>query len=65
MKHLLIFSIICFSLLLFACTNKAERENNNQHTTIQWRGVDRTGIFHETGLMISWYQDGPELLWYV
>ena len=65
MKYLLIFSTICFSLFLFACTNRAERENNNQHITIQWRGVDRTGIFHETGLLTSWSQDGPELLWYV
>jgi outer membrane protein assembly factor BamB len=33
-------------------------------TTIQWRGENRTGIFNETGLLKSWSQNGPELLWY-
>lgn len=32
--------------------------------TIQWRGVDRTGIYKETGLMKSWPANGPELLWH-
>mgnify|MGYP004703203925 CR=1 FL=1 len=29
----------------------------------QWRGPDRRGIFHETGLLHSWPENGPELLW--
>jgi len=29
---------------------------------IQWRN-DRTGIYKETGLMQSWPQNGPEMLW--
>jgi outer membrane protein assembly factor BamB len=33
-------------------------------TIIQWRGIDRSGVFHETGLMTSWAEDGPELLWH-
>ncbi len=32
--------------------------------TIQWRGADRTGIYHETGLLKEWPADGPELLWH-
>ena len=64
MKHLLIFSIICSSLFLLACTNKAEGDNNQHTTTIQWRGIDRTGIFHETGLMTSWEENEPQLLWH-
>ena len=28
-----------------------------------WRGADRTGISHETGLMTSWPEGGPKLLW--
>jgi outer membrane protein assembly factor BamB len=35
-------------------------QNNNSS---QWRGPDRKGIFHETGLLNSWPQNGPELLW--
>jgi outer membrane protein assembly factor BamB len=29
---------------------------------IQWRG-DRTGIYRESGLLKSWTEDGPQLLW--
>ena len=29
----------------------------------QWRGPDRNGIFPETGLLKSWPESGPELLW--
>jgi outer membrane protein assembly factor BamB len=28
-----------------------------------WRGADRTGVSHETGLMTSWPNGGPNLLW--
>ncbi|HVC94606.1 MAG TPA: PQQ-binding-like beta-propeller repeat protein [Pirellulales bacterium] len=28
-----------------------------------WRGADRTGISHETGLMTFWPEGGPKLLW--
>lgn len=30
---------------------------------LQWRGADRTGYYHETGLMQSWPEAGPPLLW--
>ena len=33
-------------------------------TTIQWRGEDRTGIYNETGLLKSWSENEPELLWH-
>jgi outer membrane protein assembly factor BamB len=29
----------------------------------QWRGPDRTGVSHETGLLKSWPPDGPRLVW--
>jgi outer membrane protein assembly factor BamB len=32
-------------------------------TTAQWRGVARDGIYHETNLLKSWPENGPELLW--
>jgi outer membrane protein assembly factor BamB len=31
---------------------------------IQWRGTDRTGIYRETGLLTSWPESGPALLWH-
>ncbi|MFH1298155.1 MAG: PQQ-binding-like beta-propeller repeat protein [Bacteroidota bacterium] len=30
---------------------------------LQWRGADRRGLYHETGLLQSWPEEGPELLW--
>ena len=29
----------------------------------QWRGPERSGISHETGLLKSWPKDGPALVW--
>jgi len=29
----------------------------------QWRGLDRTGIYHEENLLNKWPDNGPELLW--
>ncbi len=31
----------------------------------QWKGPDRNGISYETGLLKSWPQNGPKLLWSV
>jgi outer membrane protein assembly factor BamB len=28
-----------------------------------WRGPDRQGIFHESGLLQDWHEGAPELLW--
>jgi len=30
----------------------------------QWRGPNRNGIYNETGLLKSWPQNGPALLWH-
>ncbi|HNX79920.1 MAG TPA: hypothetical protein PKJ24_08550, partial [Prolixibacteraceae bacterium] len=32
-------------------------------TIYQWRGPERSGIYPESGLLKSWPQNGPELLW--
>ena len=32
-------------------------------STIGWRGPNRDGIYPEKGLLKTWPQDGPELLW--
>jgi outer membrane protein assembly factor BamB len=30
---------------------------------LQWRGTERTGIYHETNLLKSWPEAGPALIW--
>jgi outer membrane protein assembly factor BamB len=34
-------------------------------TTSEWRGIGRTGVYNETGLLKKWPDKGPELLWSV
>lgn len=36
----------------------------NAQTNIQWRGTDRNGIYHETGLAEKWPAEGPALKWH-
>lgn len=49
----LLISLICFATLtVFAQSN------------IQWRGINRTGIYNETGLLSVWPEAGPTLLWH-
>jgi outer membrane protein assembly factor BamB len=30
----------------------------------RWRGSDATGIYYETGLLETWPENGPDILWY-
>jgi outer membrane protein assembly factor BamB len=56
---ILTLSITTFVLGLLACSG-----NSKQGATIQWRGTDRSGVYHETGLKTAWATDGPELIWH-
>ncbi|MCD7900203.1 MAG: PQQ-binding-like beta-propeller repeat protein [Bacteroides sp.] len=47
--------ILCLSLL----TLSLSAQDN-----IQWRGTDRSGIYNEPGLLKSWPEKGPDLLWH-
>jgi outer membrane protein assembly factor BamB len=47
---------VILSALLIVATSVAAQE------VIQWRG-DRTGIYKESGLLKSWADGGPQLLW--
>lgn len=49
--YLLLFVIVAF----FSCSK--------QQDIAQWRGVNRDGVFNEEGLLKSWPDEGPELLW--
>jgi len=49
------------TVLLFSCllvTSALWAQNN-----IEWRGTNRTGIYNEAGLLKSWPESGPEMLW--
>jgi outer membrane protein assembly factor BamB len=50
-------SILAFSLTFIILCQGCK------HETAQWRGPNRDGIFHETGLLDQWPGNGPELLW--
>src|SRR5438309_1825467 len=47
------------AVLLFARTGRMVRADDWP----QWLGPDRTNVSKETGLLRSWPQDGPKLLW--
>jgi len=54
-KNILIIALLIFSIHLFS-----------QSVSIpQWRGPERDGIYPETGLLQSWPDGGPPLLWSV
>ena len=36
---------------------------NQEPTVYEWRGLDRAGIYYEEGLLKSWPDNGPELIW--
>ena len=51
-----IIYLVCL-LSIGACTTKKEISD--------WRGPNRDGIYHESGLLKQWPEEGPELLWSV
>lgn len=53
MKSLLLIALV---VMLFACTQTETK-------IYQWRGVDRTGIYSEEGLLKEWPEEGPGEIW--
>ena len=51
-KTVLLFSCLIVTSVLLAQSN------------IGWRGTDRTGIYKEAGLLKSWPEKGPDMLWH-
>ncbi len=49
-----IFLIIALSILSF---------NAFSQEVSEWRGVGRTGVYHEAGLLKQWPEAGPQQLW--
>jgi outer membrane protein assembly factor BamB len=50
--------IFAFIVLICLVTSKLTAQ-----TSSGWRGPSRDGVFRETGLLKSWPEGGPELLW--
>lgn len=55
MKNL--FLLLTVSLLL--------QSTSFSQVISEWRGIGRTGVYNETGLLKEWPKDGPPLLWSV
>ncbi|MEI7595634.1 MAG: PQQ-binding-like beta-propeller repeat protein [Bacteroidota bacterium] len=49
--------LLSLSLLLFSGWANAQIES-------QWRGINRDGVYTETGLIKQWPADGPKILWH-
>lgn len=45
-------------LLVFALSQPLKAQSQ-----LGWRGPDRNGVYPETGLLQSWPEEGPELVW--
>ena len=52
-----------FVLISIALAGCAFNSKDLPPDYIEWRN-DRTGIYNETGLLKTWDEDGPEMLWY-
>ena len=52
--------VILVTLLLAALGVLAE---NSEHSWPQFHGPDRDNISHETGLLDTWPDEGPALVW--
>jgi len=57
-----LFIITLFSTaLLYSCNISSQKAPVSENS--QWRGEGRDGIYHETGLLKEWPNEGPQLLW--
>ena len=59
MKRYLFIILILFSMMCSTCVPSSKDTSKNW----QWRGDNRDGVYHETGLLKEWPADGPQLLW--
>lgn len=50
-------------LLIFLLSLTASTFNAFSQNISEWRGPNRSGVYHETGLLKVWPENGPQLLW--
>ena len=60
-------ALVSLSVVNFSCGGSSKSDDFNPDWNAQsqhgWRGPDRSGTYHETGLLKSWAEEGPTLLW--
>ena len=62
MKNLILLSLLLF---LYSCSETIKTEEKSEAPEIaQWRGDNRDGKYNESGLLKSWPENGPELVWF-
>ncbi len=49
--------------ILFAIVISIAFQSSYSQVVSKWRGLGRTGIYEETGLLKEWPEGGPEKLW--
>jgi outer membrane protein assembly factor BamB len=49
--------------LIFVLALNGLTQNVFSQEISEWRGIGRTGVYHEAGLLKSWPENGPQLLW--
>jgi outer membrane protein assembly factor BamB len=59
MKTLILTGKITFIVSFFICLQSC----SDAQTFSEWRPENRTGVSAETGLLKSWPEEGPELIW--
>jgi outer membrane protein assembly factor BamB len=64
-KSRLLTSIAALCLCLLAVLASSANMAASTSDWPQWRGPQRSGISHESGLLKQWPADGPKLLWQV
>src|SRR6266446_4889570 len=57
------FSRHCLICLLIALTLAASSRADDAPDWPQWRGPDRSGVSHDTGLLKKWPEGGPRQVW--
>ena len=62
MKYKSIFGVPAV-LLLVVIYSFSPKPIIKEPKVYEWRGENRSGIYHETGLLKSWPEAGPNLVW--
>ena len=65
MKKYLFYTTILFQMSLLSCQQRSVPQGTvvDAPSQLQWRGEYRDGMYEETGLLMVWPENGPELLW--
>ena len=57
------FFILVSCLWVYIATTYAESSQSSEVEWHQWRGPNRDGVSHETGLLTNWPEGGPKEVW--